>query len=514
MSLSPAPVIPLPAPLVPDRAWESAFLQHPRLLGPAGFIQHQAKVKTDIYLRLRESLSLRSDGDPSRHSFELSQTAAFAGGIVRQVEGLPSAWIAQFRAAAFERVARGVTNLHQDSWVWMTEVALVYDLFYDCLSPSDRAAMIVWLNPHLEVFKTDEGAFHNSILSKILCYLRVAYATWGENPRAQEFRDYALRYLWEDRVLPVFLNFGAGGGWTEGGWYQRHSVWHLVEALELARRMEGYDGFQKAPGFFYQRLAYDLSQSYPTPREDGTERFPDDGDGGDSYWWGDESVRHLRTVLAQYFRGSELARLVANQRPAGPLLPACVPNFLYEEPAGDPLPREALPTAHLAADVGKVFARSDWSPDATFLRFECGPYFSPHQHFDAGHFEIFRGEPLSTDSGEYWWGGPHGLNWYIRTIAHNSLLVHLPEEKWTRMRDGGERVPRTTAANRSCGIGSATLSSSGNRIPSTSARGSSPTRTKPTTSTSPVTRAPPTLRRNSAPGFARSSSSARTPWSS
>ena len=320
----------------------------------------------------------------------------------------------------------------------MTEVTLVYDLFFECLSTADRVEMMAWLNPHLEAFKDDECAFHNSTLSKILCYLRVAYATWGENPRAQEFRDYALRYLYEERALPVLQEFGAGGGWTECGWYQRHSMWHLVEALELARRFEGYDGFQKAPHFFYHRLAYDLSVSLPTPRENGAERFPDDGDGGDVYWWGEESVRHLRTVLAQYFRGSELSRLVANQRPAGPLLPACVPNLLYEEPADDPLPMETLPTAHLAAGVGKLHARGDWSPKATFFRFECGAFFSAHQHFDAGHFEIFRGEPLATDSGAYWWGGPHGLNWYLRTIAHNSLLVFLPGETWPNMRDRGE----------------------------------------------------------------------------
>jgi len=446
MSDHPEPsVIPQPAPLIPNGAWAGALERHPRLLGPQGYVQELARRKPELYQLIRNDETIFTTGDirqameadPARHSFEVFQTAAFAAGIRHAVEGLPEERVAAFVAAAMERVARGVTDQHQTSWVWMTDVALVYDLFHAHISPADRERMIAWLNPHLEVFTDDENPFHNSCLSKILCYLRVAYATWGENPRAKDFRDHALLTLYEGKVVPVLHAFGAGGGWTECGWYQRHSPWHLVEALELARRVEGYDGLQQAPRFFYQRQAHDLAESYPTPRPDGTERFPEEGDGGDAYWWGDESVRHLRTMLAQYFRGSDLARQVANQSPAGPLPPARIPNFLYEEPAEALLPLNLRPTAHLCAGLGKVYARSDWSPEATWFRFECGGFWCNHQHYDVGQFEIFRHEPLIAESGEYLWGGPHAMDWYIRTIAHNCVLVHGPAEPWTRPRDGG-----------------------------------------------------------------------------
>ncbi|MEW6753026.1 MAG: heparinase II/III family protein [Candidatus Latescibacterota bacterium] len=442
--------IPLPAPRVVGGAWARALGTHPRLLGPPGHVQELARAKAALYRLIRDDESIRTTGDirqamaadPARHSFEVFQTAAFAAGIWHAVEGVPQEVSGRFVAAALQRVARGVGNHHQDSWVWMTDVALVYDLFHARIAPADRQAMVAWLNPHLEVFTDDENPFHNSCLSKILCYLRVAYATWGENPRARDFRDYALLTLYEGKVLPVLLEFGAGGGWTEGAWYQRHSVWHLVEGLELARRCEGYDGFQRAPRFFYQRMAHDLAQSYPTPGADGTLRFPHGGDGGDAYWWGDESVRHARTVLGQYWRGSELARFVANQRPAGPLPPARIPNFLYEEEPDEPLPMRTFPTAHVAAGIGTVHARSGWEGDATYFRFECSSFWCNHQHYDAGHFEVFRGEPLVTESGEYVWGGPHAVNWYVRTVAHNCILVYQPgEESWPRMRDGGQTPP-------------------------------------------------------------------------
>ena len=36
--------------------------------------------------------------------------------------------------------------------------------------------------------------------------------------------------------------------------------------------------------------------------------------------------------------------------------------------------------------IGRVYARSDWSDDATWLRFECGDFWSHHQHFETGNF--------------------------------------------------------------------------------------------------------------------------------
>ena len=443
-------VIPRPAPRVPNGAWASVLGGHPRLLGPPGYVQRLAATKPELYRLIRGDESTLTAGDirqamaadPARHSFEVFQTAAFAAGIRHAVEGLDEGTTSGFISAAKERVAEGVQNLHQTSWVRMTDVALVYDLFREQIPRADREAMIEWLNPHLAVFTDDENPFHNSCLSKILCYLRVAYATWGENRRARDFRNHALVTLYEGKVVPVLHEFGTGGGWTECGWYQRHSLWHLVEALELARRVEGYDGFERCPSFFYQRMAHDLAQSYPAPREDGTARFPHEGDGGDAYWWGDESVRHLRTVLAQYWRGSELARYVANQPPAGPLPPARIPSFLYEEAPDDPLPMSTFPTAHLTAGVGKVYARSAWDEDATWFRFECSGFWCNHQHYDVGNFEIFRRESLAAESGEYLWGGPHAINWYLRTIAHNCLLVYEPgEDSWHHLRDGGLTPP-------------------------------------------------------------------------
>ncbi len=354
------------------------------------------------------------------------------------VDGLAKDQVQPFIAAVLTNVERGTTNLHQDTWIALQDAALTFDGFHNMIAPEDRKKIIDWMNAHLEKYTADENAFHNSTLSKILTYLRVAYATWGENPRAKEFRDYAIDKLYRGKVVPVLKQFGEGGGFTECGWYSRGSLWHLVQALELARRFEKNDGFQEAPSFFYQRLAYEMYQPYPGLWTYGSQRYPVEGDGANTYGGHNEYPRHLRTMLAQYFRGSELSRYVATQKRKGSNLMARLTDFLYEEPADPPADLKTLPLAHLAAGIGKVYARSDWTDDATWFRFECGDFWNHHQHFETGNFEIFRYEPLATESGEYTdYNSSHSVNWLIRTVAHNCILVHQLDEKWTNLRDGG-----------------------------------------------------------------------------
>jgi len=407
-------------PLVTDGAWAPLFGEHPRLLGPRERLVKRRQTRGECYEACKANDSLVAEG------------------IVNAVEGIDKERIDGFVAKALEHVKGGVTNEHQDTWIRLTEVAQTYDFFFDSIAPEDRRAMIEWLNGHLGAYTEDENAFHNSTLSKILCYLKVAYATWGENPRAREFRDYAIVKLYEGKVVPVLNKFGAGGGFTECGWYSRHSLWHLVEGLELARRFERYDGFKKAVTFFYDRLAYEMLQPYPGLWTYGSERYACEGDGSLVYGGSNEYPRHMREMLAQYFFGTKMAGYVAAKARPASNSASRIMDFLYQEEPTRANDVKAFPLAHVAEGIGRVYARSDWTDDASWLRFECGDYFTGHQHFEAGNFEIFRYEPLATESGEYTdYLSNHSVNWLIRTIAHNSILVYEPGETWTMLRDGG-----------------------------------------------------------------------------
>jgi hypothetical protein len=416
--------VPAGDPRIATGSWAATLNEHPRLFGSKECLKELAAKKPREYQGVKR-LSMQSKD-------------LVAAGVVNAVEGIGADAAQGYVAAAMKQVERGATNTHQDTWIALTDVALTYDLFYDRIVPADREKMIGWFNAHIGAYTDDENAFHNSTLSKILCYLRIAYATWGENPRAKEFRDYALTKLYEGKVLPVLKEFGSGGGFTECGWYARHSLWHLTQALELARRFENYDGFAPAAPFFYQRMAYELYDGYPGLWIYGCEQYPVEGDGSNIYGSHTEYPREMRTLLAQYFRGSPLAGYVAAKRRPASNPQVAMMDFLYEEPPDPPRALAELPLAHLAEGIGKVYARSDWTDSASWLRFECGDYWTAHQHFEVGNFEIYRYAPLAAESGEYQeWGDAHAMNWLIRTVANNCILVYQPGEKWTNMRDGG-----------------------------------------------------------------------------
>ena len=93
--------------------------------------------------------------------------------------------------------------------------------------------------------------------------------------------------------------------------------------------------------------------------------------------------------------------------------------------------------------------RNGWKADSTWIEFDCGPYLAKHQHLDQNQFTIYHNGYLAIDSGADYTDteSPHYLNYYRRTVAHNSVLVYDPAEKffWSdnvvpAANDGGQRM--------------------------------------------------------------------------
>jgi len=123
-------------------------------------------------------------------------------------------------------------------------------------------------------------------------------------------------------------------------------------------------------------------------------------------------------------------------------------------PWGEPMPRngpikspEDLPTARYFDGLGMVVMRSDWTEDATYIGFKCGPSFWSHSHLDSGHFSIFKRGALAIDSGSYrsGTGNEHYEQYYVLSLAHNVVTVTDPDEtpmatrKRSIVNDGGQR---------------------------------------------------------------------------
>ncbi len=114
---------------------------------------------------------------------------------------------------------------------------------------------------------------------------------------------------------------------------------------------------------------------------------------------------------------------------------------------------------YFGSPFGWTIARTGWDENAVIAEMKVNEYnFVNHQHLDAGAFQIYYKGALAVDSGLYQggssgaYGSPHCLNYYWRTIAHNSLLVYDPNEDFGRRgygNDGGQRLPngRSEARN-------------------------------------------------------------------
>ncbi len=135
-------------------------------------------------------------------------------------------------------------------------------------------------------------------------------------------------------------------------------------------------------------------------------------------------------------------------------LPLDVPSRAPDEPsgaAGDEAAGGALPLGRIwgRTDLGYVLARSAWGPGETTLGYRAGAWFTGHQHMDQGHLDLWRKGPLAVDAGVYAnWGSMHREAYYARTVAHNTLLIPRPGERFdqhpalggTNVNDGGQRI--------------------------------------------------------------------------
>ncbi|GGF61674.1 hypothetical protein GCM10010912_03580 [Paenibacillus albidus] len=127
--------------------------------------------------------------------------------------------------------------------------------------------------------------------------------------------------------------------------------------------------------------------------------------------------------------------------------------LLFNDPdlPSKPLSELSL-TRYFGTPIGSMVARTGWntgidSPDVV-AEMKVGEYHTNnHDHLDQGAFQIYYKGSLAVDSGVYGgYGSEHDLNYYKRTIAHNSMLIYDPNEKWdlwaqSLSNDGGVQWP-------------------------------------------------------------------------
>ncbi len=100
------------------------------------------------------------------------------------------------------------------------------------------------------------------------------------------------------------------------------------------------------------------------------------------------------------------------------------------EQAPPPMDPGDLPHARNFERMGQVFMRSGSGPDDTYALFNAGGILRQHRHYDNLNFWIYHRGFQTVDSGTRAKedDGEHLQNYYAQTVAHNCVLIDMPDE--------------------------------------------------------------------------------------
>lgn len=391
--------------------------------------------------------------------------------------------LARQRASAYERVKRVAQDEKTDDYSWIISASLVaaiegdsnlaskvqqramrmvngpirvghttfgtdlalcgiaFDLCAGAWSEGDRRKLCEYINQTVDRnVQSEVSVFHNAWYGYKNWGIGTAcYATYYENERAPAI----LRVLEQDyitRAAPALEMAGEGGGWAEG-YYIHYWLYEWLFFCEIARRCEGIDYYALAPNFYRRRALASAFETYPGISEYNSRRCVPMGDGGGRTFGGDrDKTLVARRILANRFRDDPVHQQIHAFNETTPRCSVgnyAYKDFLWSDPSVVKGELKKLPLSHLSRGPGFVYARSSWEEDATYLFFKCGDRFTAHQHLDLNHFAIYKHAELAGDGGHYDdFGSTHDVNYHLRTIAHSTVLVFDPEERWPGIRAG------------------------------------------------------------------------------
>jgi hypothetical protein len=404
---------------------------HPRLLGDRTFLQDLAKQRPQAYDRMEAVARGQGGGD-----YEKMISMALVC-VIEADKQLGLDAIAKAMTYVNGPIRKGHVTFATD----LALCALMYDLCYDYWTIAQRQAFWEYMNETVDAnVHSETHVFHNGWYGYKHWGIGLAcYATMGENPRAPEILK-TLETDWKTRAAPALEMAGAGGGWAEG-YYINYWLYEWLFFCEVAQRCGGVDYYSDAPSFFKNRAAASMFEAYPGIGIYGSRRAVPMGDGGGRTFGGDrDKILSARRILASHYRNDGEHQVVGafnETTPRSSVGMYAYKDFLWrdESPAKGDMKEFRL--SHISDGPGYVYARSSWDEDATYFFFKCGDRFTAHQHLDEGHFVIYKYQELVGDGGHYDnFGSSHDVNYHLRTIAHNTILVYDPNEKWPGIRAG------------------------------------------------------------------------------
>jgi len=402
---------------------------HPRLFGPADYLGELAVAKPLDFQRVTE-VAIELEGND--HERMISQALVYA------VRG--DRWCAETAIkAAMTYIEGPVRTGHETFGSDLARCALVYDLCFDLWTTEQRRNFHDYFNRTVDAnVNSETSPFHNGYFSyKNWGIGMAALATWHENERSPQIFADLDREI-RRRALPALAMAGDGGGWAEG-YYVNYWTCEWCFFLETARRCAGVDYYGLSPEFLGQRAVASMFETYPGISERGSRRLVPMGDGAGRVFTGerDENLS-VRRILVSRFRDDPDHQVVHAFNEMTPRVGASVYaylDFLWRDTTVVKGDLSSFHLSHLSPGPGYISARSSWQDDATYFFFKCGDRFTSHQNLDNGHFLIYKREELAGQGGQFYsFATAHEVNYMLRSIAHNTILVYDPSETWPDIR--------------------------------------------------------------------------------
>ncbi|MHC4740750.1 MAG: heparinase II/III domain-containing protein [Planctomycetota bacterium] len=405
--------------------------EHPRLLGSRSRLQKLAEEHPEAYGRVVR-VARESQADDHAKMISIALVCA-----IEEDEQLGRAGARMATKYIDGPIKKGHVRFGSD----LALCAIVYDLCYPYWTAEQRGRFHEYVNKTVDAnVRSETHVFHNGWYGYKNWGIGLAcYASYYEDPRAEEILK-TLEEDWERRAAPAFELAGEGGGWAEG-YYIHYFLYEWLFFCEAARYCEGKDYYADAPNFFRNRAVASMFESYPGIGIYNSRRCVPMGDGGGRMFGGDrDKTLSGRRMLVNHFRSDSAHQAVHafNERTSRSGVGVyAYKDFLWRDTSVTQGDLTRFKLSHFSPGPGHVYARSSWDEDATYFFFKASDRFTAHQHLDAGHFVIYKHSELLGDGGHYAaFGSSHDVNYHLRSIAHNTILVHDPAEKWPGIRAG------------------------------------------------------------------------------
>ena len=318
-------------------------------------------------------------------------------------------------------------------------LAIVYDWLYDY--PDFTATLKTEFSQSLNAFVDwcTTGCYavgtappiliNNFYPTYLLGAALTGYATYGDNPRAQEHIDNA-RNRFNTAVVPLYTGDAKGGDSPEGMSYGTETFWRLLAYLQTVKTATGEDLSATFPWSREVLFAY-IHQLKP-----GRGTTSDHGGWPGAYTG--VPYREAMQILSQLFRGTQegrfaqfwlqnLTRLFWQGEPWF--------NLLWYNPNASAESYYNQPLSYLSPGTGLITMRSAWTDTAVWASFKAGPCMNIQAPFDNGSFVIDRGTDRLVIRASQWkgtqgWQGDEPvLHFDNTTIYNNTLLVNDPGDR-------------------------------------------------------------------------------------